>query len=105
MPVSSGQANKSVVQIYRISDKTGELILLEEGGTDGHDETSGNTLYYKLINNEKVYITKEEYNSWQQNLMYKKFEVTETISEYMPCTPLFDQNHPAPEPYVPRADG
>ena len=101
---SSG-ADKSVSQIYCISDKTGELILLEEGGTSGHDEISGNTLYYKLVNNEKVYITKEEYNSWQQSLTYKKFEVTETISEYMPFIFLFNEDHPAPEPYVPQAKG
>lgn len=101
---SSG-ADKSVSQIYCISDKTSELILVEEGGTAGHDETSGNTLYYKLVNNEKVHITKEEYNSWQQSLTYKKLEVAETISEYMPFIFLFNEDHPAPEPYVPQAKG
>lgn len=101
---SSG-ADKSVMQIYRISNETGELILLEEGGTDGYDEISSNTLYYKLVNNEKVYITQEEYDTWKQDFPYAKFEVTETISEYMPFVPLFNQNHPAPEPYVPQEKG
>ena len=101
---SSG-ADRSVLQIYRISNKTGELILLEEGGTDGRDETSGNTLYYKLVNNEKIFISKKEYDIWKRDLPYRKFEVTETISEYMPFIPLFDEDHPSPEPYVPQAKG
>ncbi len=101
---SSG-ADKSTTQIYRISDQTGELILLEEGGTDGHDETNGVTLFYKLVNNEKIHITQEEYKDWFQNLPYAKFEVTESISEYMPFIPLFDDDHPVPKPYVQQAEG
>ena len=101
---SSG-ADKSVTQIYRISEQTGELILLEEGGTDGCDETSGITLFYKLVNNEKIYITQEEYKDWFQNLPYAKFEVTESISKYMPFIPLFDVGHSVPESYVQQAAG
>lgn len=101
---SSG-AYSSNLEIYKISDQTGSLILLDEGGTDGYDEATSSTRYYKLVNNEKIYITQEEYISWEQNLPYAKFDVTETITEYMPFIPLFNQNHPAPEPYVPQADG
>ena len=101
---SSG-ADRSVTQIYRIADQTGELILLEEHGTDGHDETTGETFWYKLIDNEKVHITREEYNAWVDGLPYAKFEVTKNISEYLNFTPLFSEDHPAPEPYIPPAKG
>ena len=101
---SSG-ADRSILQIYRIADKTGELILLEEGGTDGHDEASGNTLYYKLVNNEKTYITQAKYHEWMQSLPYAKIAVTTNISEYLPFVPLFDENHPAPEPCAPQTKG
>ncbi len=101
----SNGADRSVFQIYRISNQTGELILLEEGGTDGPDQTNGGTLYYKLGNNEKVYISEEEYDIWQNTLPYAKFEATANLSEYLPFVPLFDQNHPAPEPYIPTEKG
>ena len=101
----SNGADRSVSQIYRISDQTGELILLEEWGTDGYDEISGITLYYKLFSNTKIYITQEEYRDWVQSLPYAKFDVTETISEYLPFISLFNQDYPAPEPYIPRAEG
>lgn len=96
---SSG-ADQSMFQIYRISNQTGELVLLVEGGTDGYDQTNGGTLYYKLVNNEKVYITSEEYDIWENSLPYVKFEATAILSEYLPFVPLFDQNHPVPDPVV-----
>ena len=101
---SSG-ADYSSLEIYSISDQTGNLILLDEGGTDGYDEATSSTRYYKLVNNEKIYITQEEYSSWKQNLPYSKFEETANISEYLPFVTAFDENHPAPEPYVRQADG
>ncbi len=94
---SSGASN-SVMQIYCISDQTGELILLEEGGTAGYDEASGNTLYYKLVGNERVYLSREEYNQWVESLSYAKFDTTENLSEYLAFVPVFDKNHPAPKP-------
>ena len=50
---SSG-ADRSVTQIYRVSDQTGKLILSEEYGTDGCDEHTYETRFYKLVNNEKI---------------------------------------------------
>ena len=101
----SNGADRSFLQIYRISNQTGELTLLEEGGTDGYDEASGGVFYYKLLSNEKIYITEEEYNNWKQSLPYANFEVTTNINEYMPFAPLFNENHPAPEPYVSPSKG
>lgn len=101
----SNSAWNSVWHIYRISDQTGNLILLEEGGTDGYDEASGTTLFYKLVNNEKVYITEEEYDIWYDSLPYQTFEVTKNISDYLIFTPIFDENHPTPSPYIPDAKG
>ncbi len=101
----SNSAWNSVWHIYRISDQTGNLILLEEGGTDGYDEASGTTLFYKLVNNEKVYVTEEEYTVWVEALTYDKFEVTENISTYLPFIPVFDENHPIPSPIFPDAKG
>ena len=98
-------ADNSVNYIYRITDKTGELILLEEYGTDGYDRTNGETVFYKLVDNEKICITQEKYNTWVENLPYAKFEVTTNISEYMNFIPLFTEYHPTPEPYIPKTKG
>ena len=101
----SNGADKSVFQIYTISDESGELILLEEGGTDGYDEAKGTTLYYRLVDGKKIYISETEYEEWKQSLPYAEFEATANISEYLPFVPLFDGDHPAPEPYVPPITG
>ena len=101
----SNGASQSFIQIYRIDDKTGELLLMEEYGTDGYDEVSGQTLYYILDGNKKIHITHDELDSWIQELPYFQFEVTKNIAEYLEFVPLFNNEFPAPPPYIQETKG
>ncbi len=61
---SSG-ADYSVNAVYKIADGGKEPELIAEYGTNGHEwiDDVAYTKYYKLINNEKVSITENEYHS------------------------------------------
>ena len=101
----SNGADRSIFRIYRIDEQTGTLLLLEEYGTDGQDEQTGTTLFYRLIDAEKCYLSEQELDSWTSTLPYADFEITNTISTYLPFVSLFDTTHPAPPPYPSQAKG
>ena len=49
--------------VYQVANGGGELILLEEHGCDGYDESTGTLLYYKVVDGEKVPLTEAEKKS------------------------------------------
>ncbi len=51
----------SVLRIYKLSPEGDRLELVSEIGSDGH--TNDKINFYKLVNNKKVSISEEEYNS------------------------------------------
>lgn len=92
----SNGADNSVSKIYRIESKTGELVLLEEGGTDGYDEANNSVLYYKTVGGEKKYISEEEHSEWEKSLPYAELEKHER-NYHLGFEFLFDSKNPAPE--------
>ena len=98
----SNGADKSTTQIYRIASGGSGLTLLFEGGTDGVDPDTKQTLYYVLENGEKKHMTKEEYASLKNSLSYRTPNESWEDPAHLPFVPLFDNSY-VPE-YTPSTD-
>ena len=57
---SSG-ASYTVNKVCSLSPESKELITLEEHGSDGYDQATLKTKYYRLKNHEKTYMGEDEY--------------------------------------------
>ena len=88
---SSG-ADRSTNAIYEISN-VGELVLLWECGTDGYDENTFETIYYKITGGEKHHITKDQYDDFCGKSPYIRFDASFRNPEYLVFIPLFDYNY------------
>ncbi len=61
----SNGAAYSTIAVYKIADGGASMELIAEFGTNGFEWVgdTGNDLYYKLVNGEKVSISENEYSS------------------------------------------
>ena len=57
----SNGASHTVNRVCSISAESKELVTLEEYGTDGYNEETLKTIYYRLVDGEKAYITEDEF--------------------------------------------
>ena len=91
---SSG-AGRGSSEIYKIDPETAELVLLYGYGTDGYDAEKGTVKYYKMKDGQMTYISEVEYNEWVANCPYDLSK-----NENIEIIPIFDDEHPAPPPFV-----
>ncbi len=68
---SSG-ADVSSREIYRLDATTGQLVLEEALGLDGHTEDL-QTIYYHQVGEEKTYISEEEFNELIRKAPYDSY--------------------------------
>ena len=65
------------------------------GVCTGYDAEKGTVKYYKMKDGQMTYISEVEYNEWVANCPYDMSK-----NEDIEIIPLFDDEHPAPPPFV-----
>ena len=68
----SNGADVSSQEIYRLDATTGQLVLEEALGLDGHTEDL-QTIYYHQVGEEKTYISEEEFNELIRKAPYDSY--------------------------------
>ena len=88
-------ADRGSSEIYKIDEYTAELVMIYGWGTDGYDAEKGTVKYYKMKDGQMTYISEVEYNEWVANCPYDLSK-----NENIEIIPIFDDEHPAPPPFV-----
>ncbi len=83
---ASNSASNSVNTISQLSTEQKSLVVIEAFGTDGYNEESLNTVYYKMVDGKNVYISESEYTAFVESLPYTAFEdiVQTEVLSYIP---------------------
>ncbi|MCL2152303.1 MAG: hypothetical protein FWH57_04990 [Oscillospiraceae bacterium] len=83
----SNGAGWSTFQSYRISQRDDELVLVDEFGTDGWDQVTGEQSYYRIVDGINQNITSSEFDE-----LYNQFSdvFRSTKNSGIEFIPLFD---------------